>query len=213
MYFYVPLTPLLPVVNDRFNIQLQLCHAFPVLFISVKLYRSTLVYWRLFTTQSSTVASLTFWALLCHTPRVLFWHPLGLIVPFRFSPGFDTLWVFLRSTLYSYFSRWKQPFLLPTGTGREMLFCYFAQHLKLCFHSKHLSWQYCFEPLEGTNKRQFILLGSHGWNQLIVNYDERWSRCTSVIWVCSCTSRAIMLLNTLEKMKVVWWRAVSMFPW
>lgn len=65
------------------------------------LYNSASIYPGYFTAQSSGGAFLTLWALLCHTARVLFWHPQGLIAPFAFYSSFDTLWVFLLTMLSS----------------------------------------------------------------------------------------------------------------
>lgn len=74
-----------------------LCWGFLV-FIIIKLYKKSLGILRIF---QHSILRQSIAHPLCHTPRILFWHPLGLIVPFAFYSSFDTLWHFLCCSVYS----------------------------------------------------------------------------------------------------------------
>lgn len=205
-----------------------LCYGFPVLFRAVRLYKCTSIYWGFFflplnpAPQHHSPSE----PLLCHIPRVLFQHPLGLIAPFAFYSSFDTLWVLLLCML-SLPPQMKAAISAPCGDRKRNNFLLVSSACKAVVSFP------TFSVVLKQTRGGLSCWGSLGWKspryelwcgEIIQKYLrtvsvksfklllELWSFIftifSSLIWVCSFTNTALMLLNTLVKMKVVWWRAV-----
>lgn len=126
-FLWNPLTPLLPMANGRFNIHSSLSCASPppLLFSPFQHYEALQKYLNTLRIFYHSILHRS----ITHPLSPALSHSQSFILT---SSRFDSAICLLLRLWYTpslpplcslYFPRWKQPFLLPPGKGREIIFC------------------------------------------------------------------------------------------